>query len=809
MAKGSIAASAQAVTPPAVRLYAALKTLLVTFLACLVLLGPGFSALHAQSAAFDLSGPSLRATVTHAGVTLPLSKVPNLTAGDRVRIAAELPTDQSARYHLVLVFLRGATNPPPKGWLFDAETWKPKKATLDVAVPAGAQQALALLVPDVGGAVDAVFKAVREKPGAFVRASQELNQAMLDRARLEAFLDHVRRGEALGRTATVSPQLAQSLAVKLDADCLLRQPDTQAACLTQGSNAMVLADSQTSSIAQTLAGAPADIALQLSATPQGGFGYYSPYIGVVRDLARILGAFQSAQLQFIPALSVQQGAATKLLLNTAPSFRKPQSVLVAALPTVAEPSLPPLKSKAEGGICISRPGLVLPVGGAPLVFATDYARQVALSVPLKTGRTLDFPLLADPARGGYALSEEQISAAGMDAVMTGTVHGLWGFQPFQSAQFRLEAPVSPWRVIGDASLVAGRDGGLLLGGGAASCVSDVAMQRGTQVRPVEWAAEPDGGVSVKVPLAGVAAGPFTILVRHFGVEQPQRFDLRAFAEASSIASFGIQAGDSEGVLTGTRLDQVASIDIGGVTFRPGELRRVNGKDELVMAGDPSGVAALRAGETRAVEATLSDGRVLRSRASIGAPRPKIVLLSKSAERVGPAPAVPVTLDDPNLIPADSRLTFSFKAVGPTRLAAGDKVEIAVGEGAPLAVALQLQDAQVAIATVEPSTAFGASAFGPLRFRVVQNGVTSAWQPVAKLVRLPTIASFNCPAGSGPCTLQGTNLFLINSLGAGENRTLVADGFTGSTLQVPRPANGRVTLALRDQPDAVVSFALND
>ena len=100
---------------------------------------------------------------------------------------------------------------------------------------------------------------MREKPdrsGAFVRASQDLNLAMLDRARLETFVEQVRRRDP-GALAELSPQLARSLAVKLDTDCLLRQPDTQAACLTQGSNAMVLADSQTSSIAQTLAGAPA------------------------------------------------------------------------------------------------------------------------------------------------------------------------------------------------------------------------------------------------------------------------------------------------------------------------------------------------------------------------------------------------------------------------------------------------------------------------------------------------------------------------------------------------------------------------
>lgn len=230
------------------------------------------TALLAETNTFDLAGPALRVTVSHDGASLPLSRVPNLSPGDRLQVAVELPAQQGARYRLVLVFLRGATNPPPKDWLIDAQPWKPKKAAIDVIVPEGAQQALVLLVPDTGGAIGAVTSAVRGRPGAFVRASQELNQAMLDRARLTSFLDHLRPG-APTEVAALSARLAQSLAVKVDPSCVLQQPDARAACLGQGSNAVVLADGQTNSIAQTLAGAPADIALQLASTAQAGYGY--------------------------------------------------------------------------------------------------------------------------------------------------------------------------------------------------------------------------------------------------------------------------------------------------------------------------------------------------------------------------------------------------------------------------------------------------------------------------------------------------------------------------------------------------------
>ena len=58
-----------------------------------------------------------------AAPTLPISEVPNLAAGDRIWIKADLPPTQSAHYLLVAAFLRGSTNPPPPNWFFNCETW--------------------------------------------------------------------------------------------------------------------------------------------------------------------------------------------------------------------------------------------------------------------------------------------------------------------------------------------------------------------------------------------------------------------------------------------------------------------------------------------------------------------------------------------------------------------------------------------------------------------------------------------------------------------------------------------------------------
>jgi hypothetical protein len=750
----------------------------------------------AQGNAFDLTGPSLTVTVTHGGaglppLQLPLSQVPNLSAGDRLRVSAALPADQGARYRMVLAFLRGATNPPPEQWLTQARTWKPKEAVIDVVVPAGAQQAIVFLVPDTGGAFSAVKSAVRQRPGAFVRASQDLNQAMLDRTRLEAFVARLRQRSA-EEVAQLSPVLARSLAVKLDPACLQPGENPRAACLTPGQSAAVLADAQTSSIAQTLAGAPANIALQLAATPQAGYGYYSAYIGVFRDLARMLGAFQSAQLQFIPALNVQHGPATNLLLNTVPSFRKPQSVLVAALPTVAAPARPPLESGTRDALCLAQPGLVLPVSGAPLVFSTDYARDMRLRIATRAGDA-DVPVTADASHGGFVLGEPPAGLV-MDAAMTGRLHGAWGFAPFDGPEFRLVAPGAGTWSTGDATLVVGRDAPLTLTGGAAACVSEVRVMRDGLERAVPFEVAGDA-VRLKVPLSDVKPGPLSLAIRSYGMAAPQLLWLRAYAEASRIDGFALHAGDRNGVLTGARLDQVASLDVGGTIFRPGALTRAGTSDRLELSAE---AAAFTTGQSPAARATLNDGRSVAVAVKIAPPRPSATLLGRTSVPMAPR-GVAIRLRGDALIAQDSQVTFSLRADAGTTLAASDVVEVA-SAGGSARVPLRLQDDHVAVATLDPTT-LGASAHGALRFRLIQGEVAGDWRALGTLVRLPRLTAVTCARAT--CTITGSDLFLVRSIGG----TDVPDGFTGATLTAPRAA--AATIVLRDDPAATATIDLPD
>ena len=121
-------------------------------------------------------------------------------------------------------------------------------------------------------------------------------------------------------------------------------------------------------------GPEVDLLGAVSATPQGGGGAYSPYIGVVVDMMKVMDSLHTAQYQYIPALALPQNEQLNLKLNNPPSFHNPKSVLVVALPPV-EPAALPILSPVEPKqvYCAQNPSLALAADGAPLVFATEVA----------------------------------------------------------------------------------------------------------------------------------------------------------------------------------------------------------------------------------------------------------------------------------------------------------------------------------------------------------------------------------------------------------------------------------------------------
>src|SRR5581483_1692428 len=288
------------------------RTIFSALLALVAALAVHAEAVRAEPAPFDLAGPDLAVTVTRGQKTLPITQVPNLAPGDKLWIQADFPESQSAHDLLVAAFLRGATNPPPANWFYPCETWTSKcmQKGLTVTVPPEAQQVLLFLAPETGGDFRTLVSAVRGRPGAFVRSSQDLNQASLDRARLEKYLAAIRsvNDNDPAKLKEVAPLLARSLSIKMDEKCLDRSVLFQAPCLMQAQNTVILNDGHSTSIVEALTTGPAsDLAMEASYTPQLSYGYYSPYIASVLDIARIFDSFRTAQYQYIPALTQQRG----------------------------------------------------------------------------------------------------------------------------------------------------------------------------------------------------------------------------------------------------------------------------------------------------------------------------------------------------------------------------------------------------------------------------------------------------------------------------------------------------------------------
>jgi hypothetical protein len=793
---------------------------LLRLAACAVLLA--YLPAHADPAPFDLPGPTLQLKVTRGGVTLAAARVPNLAAGDRLWLRADLPKEQSEHYLMVAAFLRGATNPPPTDWFVRCDTWVTKCAQegLTLTVPKDAQQLLVFLAPETGGDFKTLMDAVRGRPGAFVRTSQDLNQASLDRSRLESYLAAIRNlaDTDPARLKEVAPLLARSLAIKVDEKCLDKMAPVQASCLTQGRETLILNDGHSESLAQALTSGPAsDLAMDASNTAQLKYGYYGPYIGSLFDIARLLDSFHTAHYQYIPALAAAREERLSLVLNAAPSFHDPKSVLVLALPAIEHAQLPPLHVvEPRQVLCARKSPLVLQVEGAPLVFSTGFAHQMVLKVTLADGRTLTLPATADAERGGFVVDAGALKNVEVGASSRATLAGFWGFDAYEGPAFEIaDAQPLTWNLApGDESaLIVGRQDTVHLRAKSTHCVEEVVLKdaAGHESR-LEWRATRPDEVEVKLPLQDVAPGALTLLVHQYGGAPPQSLTLQAYAEASHLESFTLHAGDSTGVLRGDRLDEVEALTLHDAEFTPEALTTTEGHDEMTMvAGAAHPATHLKAGDAGRARVALKDGRAIEVRASIEPPRPSATLIDLNAQSYAARGGLDIQLSGASEVPQDARVTFSLRAQAPGTFSRQEKVELATAEGSSAILdagsgSLTFQNARVVVANFEPLKALGGSAFGPLRYRLISGDAIGDWHPLATLVRLPELRSFECPEDpDAPCTLSGTNLFLLDTVGAdaGFSRAVrVPDGFPGPALKVPRPAASQLYLKLRDDPEGV-------
>ena len=778
----------------------------------------------ADGPSFDLAGPKVDVRVKRGDVTLPIGETPNLLPGDRLWIHPDFPESQTAHFVLIVAFLRGATNPPPPEWFTRVETWtrEAREEGVFVTVPEEAQQALLFLAPETGGDFSTLRKAVKNRPGTFVRAVQDLQAASGDRMRLDAYLAEVKETSQTDPTLLKerAEKAARSLGIKLDQQCFDKPTDQQAPCLVQHTDALVLDDANAQSrMAQLTSGSSVDLMNQISYSNMAGGGAYSAYVGAIVDTAKILSSMHTAHFQYIPALALPAKDTLNLRLSVPPSFKDPKSVVVVALPPVGATRPPPLHpvNLAES-YCAQKPGLVLPAEGAPLVFATQLASRLVLHIETKGG-PIDLPVKADASQGGLVLVHP--APALPEGELTGVLRGKWGFDDWEGPQFHLRAALpGKWSLTAadQTALVVGRDDKLHIEGENSLCVERIEEQTATG-SPIKlvWKSPKPEQLEVALPMKDASPGPVNLEIYQSGLEKPDQLQLKAYAEAAALDRLTLNAGDSQAILKGSRLEEVAKVNLDSITWSPATLSRVQDSDQLELKTAGS-TASLEPGKPAFADVQLQDGRLLKVPVTVEPPRPQVTLLSKGTQNdVSTAPS-PVHLGSADDLPVDGRLVFFIRSREPANFPRDERVEVAAADGSfrtVLALAdgsLMLEDAKTALGVVEPLKRFGSSAFGPLRARALSaDGVTGDWLPLGTLVRLPGFKELHCPRSSArPCVLVGTNLFLVASISASSEfnkPTNVPSDFTGTELSVPHPANGVLYLKLRDDTDTVQTLTL--
>lgn len=795
------------------------------FLVVLLCLGGITAVSQGPAPAFDLVGPKVDVHVKRGEVTLPIGQVPNLLPGDRLWVHPDFPESQSERYLLIVAFLRGATNPPPPEWFTKVESWskKVREEGVFVTVPKEAQQALVFLVPATGGDFSTLRNAVKGRPGIFVRSAQDLNAASWDRMRLDAYLSEIKV------TSQSDPKLLKEraqkaavvLGIRIDPQCFARPIDEQASCLSQHTEGMVMDDANVSNrVAELTSGSNADLMNQLSYSPIGGAGIYSPYIGAIVDTARILASLHTAHFQYIPALAVPKQDTLDLRLSVPPSFRDPKSVVVIALPPVGPSIKPPLHPvNPSEQFCAQKPGLVLPAEGAPLVYATPQAHDLTLHIDSKSG-SVDLPINADAGQGGLVLAHPAPSLPAGD--LAAVVRGKWGFDDWQGPRFHLVSSGSGNWVMApsdESALVVGREDTVHIHGSNTLCIEKIESQsNGSKATELQWKSPKPETVEFGVPLKDAQPGPVTISIQQYGMAKPDKLTLMAYSEAAALDQLKLSAGDEDAALTGNRLDEVAKVSLNGIDWKPVSLDRVQDQDRLLMKA-AIGTSNLVPGKHYSAKVELHDGRALKVPVSIDPPRPQIALLSKGTQDPESADPSPVRLGSANDLPVERRLVFFLKSKTPANFPRDEKVEVAATDNSfhtTLSLSdgsLMLEDANTALAVVEPLSKFGSSAFGPVQARAISaDGVAGEWLPLGTLVRLPGFKELHCPRSlSKPCTLSGTNLFLADSVASSpdfDNSVDVPADFTGTQLTVPHPVSGVLYLKLRDDPDTVQTLSLS-
>jgi len=453
------------------------------------------------------------------------------------------------------------------------------------------------------------------------------------------------------------------------------------------------------------------------------------------------------------------------------------------------------------------------------MFSTAMGHNLTVRVEGKGVSATELPAVANAVRGGFVVDTQNLKTQAGEPKLTATLHGLWGFTAFDGPSFSLrDSGAEKWTLPEKESsaLVAGHTATVHIQGDRAACVEEIALldTSGKDWKPT-WKVVPPNEVEIELPLKEVEPGPLTLAVTQFGQTKTDTVALQAYSDAVHLEHFRIFAGDAQGALTGTHLEEVTSLELDGVRFAPMTGGRTDKDTALELKAEGS-ATGLKATAKATAKATLKDGRTVEVASTVEPPRPKVRLVSKNIQAgIGTST---MRFAKPDALPQDAKISFFVKSEEPAAFSAKEKIEIATTDGG-FSTTLSLgdgslvqQDVGSVLALFEPLKAFGPAAFGPLQFRAVEaNGGKGDWRALAMLVRVPVLKEVRCPDDADkPCSLKGTNLFLLDAVAADsqfKDAVKVPAGYVSDSIEVPRPYGTRLYIKLRDDSEMVATVAL--
>jgi hypothetical protein len=331
-----------------------------------------------------------------------------------------------------------------------------------------------------------------------------------------------------------------------------------------------------------------------------------------------------------------------------------------------------------------------------------------------------------------------------------------------------DAPGTDWKLAagspGDDWLIAGKDRHVLLTSTGTACVQSIALTPapGKQQNETWKPGDQPNTVDVALDVPAHDSGTLHLDIRQFGDPKPATVSLVSYNEPAKLDALLFHAGDTTATLTGTSVDHVRQVALGGLTFKPAgqgtPTPQPTGKSELQLTISPDSKAPTPpAGDHLTAHIALQDGRTLSLPVVVEGARPAVTLIGHAdvPSENQLKGQLTIQLASQNDLPVSDALIFSLKSAQP--FPRTGTIEIAspdnslrtilglsgssVSSNAPLV----LEDPHTILATLQPLKVFGPSAFGPIRLRAIApDGTAGEWLPLATLVRLPQLTGLSCP-----------------------------------------------------------------